>query len=195
MSNIYDNMDAIAQKKLDSSPPTDTDKEILQHRLLKLSKSDHLYLFKEIIQGLKKKIYTVTENCILFDLNDLPHDCFWKIYYHVQLSMQNLERTNVIQETLAKDIKNNAKTPQLTPKCPIIDIKMAQTPYEKLRTDALIGINKRECKNEKVPYFNYNIKNIDDICNVDDKCMNIKINDNAGVLSNILNNNEIRSFV
>lgn len=70
--------------------PTPDDKKKLQQRIKHLTKEQHLYLFNEIIKELD--IYTVTENGIYFDLNDLDCEIFWKLQYQVNLNFDCINR-------------------------------------------------------------------------------------------------------
>jgi hypothetical protein len=82
------------------SVPTEKDKESLQSKLNKqLNEEDHIYIFTEILQTMDKKIYTITENCTLFDLNDLDPVNFWKIHYHTHLMIANHERQKELNKT------------------------------------------------------------------------------------------------
>src|SRR5439155_4922352 len=93
MSNNFDNLEETNIKIVNKVLPTDKEKEILLYKLNKqLNEDEHLYIFTEILQNLEKKIYTITENCTLFDLNDLSADNFWKMFYYAQLFIQNHER-------------------------------------------------------------------------------------------------------
>ena len=89
----------IDEKMKNGVEPTEKEKEQLQYTLNKLlSEEDHLYIFTEILQNLEKKIYTMTENGTLFDINDLDHQTFWKIQYCAQMCLDNHERQAQLNE-------------------------------------------------------------------------------------------------
>ncbi len=82
--------------------PTDRDKDLLLYKLNRqLTEDEHLYIFTELLQNHEKKIYTITENCTLFDLNDLSSKNFWKLYYYAELCIKNHERQKEL--ALAED--------------------------------------------------------------------------------------------
>lgn len=105
---MTDNLDEINEKIKNKSPPTDKDKENLLHKLNKqLNEDEHLYLFTEILQTLEKRIYSITENCTLFDLNDLPHDAFWKIHYYTYLFIHDHERQKELEKAKQDNMANS----------------------------------------------------------------------------------------
>ena len=57
-----------------------------------LSKDDQLYIFFEILNKMNDTIYTQTQYKIMFDLNDLSPDVFWKLHNYVKLTIKNKER-------------------------------------------------------------------------------------------------------
>jgi len=148
MATNFDNLSEINIKIKNKVAPTDKEKEILQYKLNKqLNEEEHLYIFTEILQGLEKKIYTITENCTLFDLNDLSPDNFWKIFYYAQLFIQNHERQKEL-EVAGRD--NVSKSDELNEKMKRDLQKFREDPnnalpedtanlsaYEKLRINAL----------------------------------------------------------
>ena len=70
-------LNEINEKIKNRSPPMDRDKELLQFQLDHcLTEEEHFYIFTEILQVLPRKIYTITENCTLLNLNDLEHRRF-----------------------------------------------------------------------------------------------------------------------
>lgn len=79
-------------------PPTEGEKEQLQQQIGLLKDEDHLFLFTEIIQNMDRKCYTITENCTLFDLNDLDPESFWKMVYHARIFLENNKRCKEIEE-------------------------------------------------------------------------------------------------
>jgi hypothetical protein len=102
MSNIKQKRDLLVEideKMKNQTVPTEKEKEQLQYKLNRqLTEEDHLYIFTEILQNMEHKIYTMTENGTLFDINDLDHGTFWKIQYYVHLFLDNQERRNQINE-------------------------------------------------------------------------------------------------
>jgi hypothetical protein len=85
-----------SQSKLifDRSPkaiPSEKDKHYVFQQIAKLSKEEHIYIFK-LLQELSKKIYTISDTETLFDLNDVSSDLFWKIYDYIVLSIENKSR-------------------------------------------------------------------------------------------------------
>lgn len=125
--------------------PTEQDKEMLLHRLNRqLSEDDHIYLFTEILQNMSKKIYTITENGTLFDLNDLDVENFWKMAYYTQLSISNHDRQKEIEDRVkqkeleAEEFKRQSETNLLkyTSQPEVID-EHNLTEYDQLRIDAL----------------------------------------------------------
>ena len=147
-SNNYGNLDDINEKIQNKLTPNEKDKELLLYRLNKLLNDDeHLYIFTEILQTLEKRIYSITENCTLFDLNDLPNDAFWKIYYYTQLFILDHERQKELgkiqkeQQSKNDEFKEDINTKlqkykndpnQATPE----NIEQLSA-YEKLRLNAL----------------------------------------------------------
>lgn len=132
--------------------PTDKDKELLQQQInQKLSEEDHLYIFTEILQSMDKKIYTITENGTLFDLNDLNPEDFWKICYHTQIFIDNSARQQEINKAMEENNQLNNKFHQqvqrdlqkIKPDMPNINNNI--TAYETLRINAL----------EQCSYSNY----------------------------------------
>lgn len=95
---IFDALKKINEKIVDQTPPSNYDKEVLQYRLNEqLTSDEHLLIFIKILQNMKNKIYTVTENSVLFDLNNLSNDDFWKMYYHTEMFINDRERQNKLQ--------------------------------------------------------------------------------------------------
>lgn len=93
--NIMDNVISDTNNDIDYKiknkiAPNHDDKKKLQQRIKHLTKDQHLYLFNEIIKELD--IYTVTDNGIYFDLNDLDYDIFWKLQYQVNLNFDCINR-------------------------------------------------------------------------------------------------------
>jgi|UniRef100_A0A6C0BMB3 hypothetical protein len=90
------------EEKIKSKPvPTEPEKEQLQYRINhNLTEEDHLYLFTDILQKMSHKVYTMTENGTLFDLNDLDPETFWKVQYFTQLFMENHERQKETQQLI-----------------------------------------------------------------------------------------------
>ena len=148
MSNNYDNLEELSAKITNKVSPTDVEKEILLYKLNKqLSSDEHLYIFTEVLQTLEKKIYTITENCTLFDLNDLPNEQFWRIFCYSQLFIQNHEREKEVENAF---LENSSKSDKLTEKMNRDLQKLKADPnqalpedscnfsaYEKLRIGAL----------------------------------------------------------
>lgn len=133
----------------DKVKPSEKDKETLLLKLNKqLNEEEHLQIFTEILQNLEKRIYSMTENGTLFDLNDLPYDAFWKIAQMTYLCIQNHERQKVIDQAKAEQQLNEQqqnqefkdKLDKLKNKPEQINEPIDQsqlTQYEKLRINAL----------------------------------------------------------
>lgn len=132
----------------DKTKPTEKDKEILLNKLNKqLNEDEHLHIFMEILQNLEKRIYSITENGTLFDLNDLPPEAFWKIAYIVYLSINNHERQKTIDavnqqalqdaKALNVDFTNKLDQYQKDPNNALSSDISHLTEYEKLRVNAL----------------------------------------------------------
>lgn len=77
--------------------PTHDDKKKLQHRVKQLTKSQHLHLFNNLIKNLDIS-YTITDNGTYFDLNDMNPEQFWKLYYHINLSFDCINRNKIMDE-------------------------------------------------------------------------------------------------
>lgn len=145
MSNNYDNLEEINEKIKNKTSSTDKDKELLMYRLNKLlTEEEHLYIFTEILQNLDKRIYSITENCTLFSLNDLPNDAFWKIYYYSQLSIRNHERQKELDTKKQQSEQDEGKFKENMEKQLAKyrnDVSETSSEglsvYEKLRVDAL----------------------------------------------------------
>ena len=144
----YDGLDELNEKIRTKSIPTNKDKEILLYRLNRLlTEDEHLYIFKEILQNLGKKIYSMTENGTLFDLNDLPNDAFWKTYYYSQLFIQDHEKQKELEKTQREYLilsdqfeeKMNAKLKNYINDDNQVGHENIEelSPYEKLRIKAL----------------------------------------------------------
>ena len=136
----------ITEKIKSQTMPTDKDKERLLFQINRqLTEEDHYYIFTEFLQTMEHKIYTVTENGTLFDLNDLSPDTFWKLTYHVQLFIDTHQRE---EQTDKIKLENDLLTEQFTQKN-LQQLKQFQHEhtddhpdtsgdnYEKLRLDAL----------------------------------------------------------
>jgi hypothetical protein len=90
--------------------PSEKDRENLLNKLNRqLTDEEHLYIFTEYLQTLEKRIYSITENCTLFDLNDLPNELFWKIYYATQLFIRDHDRQKEIDKANAEKNVISAK--------------------------------------------------------------------------------------
>jgi hypothetical protein len=133
----------IEDKIRNQVPPTEKDKEILQYRLNKqLTEEDHIYIFTEILQPMEKKIYTITENHTLFDLNDIDPKTFWKIYYSSQMAIDNQNRGKVYKSMQQENDKNMLEftqkvTSELQKQGPIHESIANVSEYERLRIEAL----------------------------------------------------------
>lgn len=148
----------IENKIRNNISPTDKEKELLQNKLNKqLSEDDHMYIFVEILQTLKNKIYTMTENGTLFDLNDLDNENFWKIFYHTQLFIDNHEREKKIaessQEKAVLESKFNKTNEENLKQNITKDVEVETSTYGKLRIEAL-----KQCS-----YSNYSINSTSNV--------------------------------
>lgn len=141
-----DFMAEINSKIKNKTLPTDRDKESLLNKLNKqLNEEDHIYIFTEILQNMEKKIYTITCNCTLFDLNDLDNENFWKIYYYTQLFIDQHERQKEINKAKQEndDISDqftrdvDSKLKQIKEQHPEKVDSKGLSEYEKLRINAL----------------------------------------------------------
>jgi len=87
--------------------PSKADYEIITHRIEKyLTDEDKLNIFMTFIYN-NKKIYTMTEDNVLFDLVDLEYNIFWNIYYHISLLLNNNEHKDIIEKAQSDNIINN----------------------------------------------------------------------------------------
>jgi hypothetical protein len=139
-------MTEITTKIKNKVAPSDKEKEALLYKLNKqLNEDDHIYIFTEILQNMDKKIYTITENCTLFDLNDLDNENFWKICYYTQLFIDQHERQKEINsakkenDDLSEQFvqKVEEKLRQIKEQSPEKIDSTNLSEYEKLRIDAL----------------------------------------------------------
>jgi hypothetical protein len=165
----------INEKVKNNVIPMDKDKDVLSYKLNRqLDEEDHVYIFTEILQKMEKKIYTITENGTLFDLNDLDNATFWNVYYYTQIFIDNHERKKDIAKASKEDEeRKNEQIQQFDNDLKRIKEsagefvdKSNMTEYEKLRTDALsyskrpeVVINSGEKRMEKTVYSdNYQFK-------------------------------------
>jgi len=148
----------INERKKNNVTPSVNDKDQLLYKINKqLDEEDHAYIFTELLQKMKKKIYTITENCTLFDLNDLDNDTFWSMYYYVQIFIDNHDREKVISDVnkdnnILREKHIEQFNCQLGENKENNDVKVDQsnmTEYERLRIDALSTCN----------YSNYSANN------------------------------------
>lgn len=139
-------------EKIKNKPiPTDKDKESLQFKINKfLTEEDHLYIFTEILQTISHKIYTITENGTLFDLNDLDPETFWKMSYYTQMFINNHERQKDIKKVFQENdeliekfnLNISSELAKIKDKMTETDINTENlSSYEQLRIDAL-----KECQ-------------------------------------------------
>lgn len=127
--------------------PTDKEKGMLLSMINKqLTEEDHIYIFTEILQNMKKKIYTITENCTLFDLNDIDCANFWKIWYYAHLficnQVRNAEMSKIKEKNDELSMQFNRDTLEKLKKFREntslnASDTLAMTEYERLRIDAL----------------------------------------------------------
>lgn len=172
--------------------PTANDKEMLKNKLMtQLNENDHLFIFTEILQNMTKKIYTMTDNYTLFDLNDLDIDNFWKMCYNAQLMIDNHKRELVYNNSMLDNTKNigdmthkmneQLKIYKKTEEISRINPQKDLSDYEKLRVDAL-----KECS-----YSTYS----DDSTSTDSASINnwhnnlhVSYNDTSQKVSKLLKN-------
>ena len=175
MSYYYENNDEINEKIKNKSPPTEKDKESLLNKLNKqLNEEEHLHIFTEYLQTLDKRIYSITANCTLFDINDLPNEVFWKIVLCTHFFIRDHEKQKEIDKAneelskqsdlfnekvnndliLAKDNPINAAPESLD----------GLSNYEKLRITALSQCNYST-------YVKVPVKSEYNLCLPDDKRM------------------------
>ncbi len=147
-TNQIKEIEEIVEKIKNKNVPTERDKETLLYKLNRqLTEEEHLHLFSEIVQSLDKKTYSITENCTLFDLNDLSPECFWKMYYYAQLSIHDHEGKKITDRARQEDNEEKAKMAerikaeldkfQADPDQAKPDVLDSLTPYERLRISAL----------------------------------------------------------
>lgn len=102
ISDTNNDIDYKIKHKITPSPD---DKKKLQQRIKHLTKEQHLYLFNEIIKELD--IYTVTDNGIYFDLNDLDCEVFWKLQYQVNLNFDCINRKKYFNQLEQNSTSSN----------------------------------------------------------------------------------------
>jgi hypothetical protein len=169
----FENFEEISDKIKNKSVPTDKDKENLLHKLNKqLNEDEHLYIFTEILQNLEKRIYSITENCTLFDLNDVPNESFWKIYYYAQLFISNHERQKDLDKANAEHLTEGdlfkEKIKQDLEKIIKDQTHQSQedidklSPYEKLRIGALSQCSYSTYSQKNIETSDYNLTLPDD---------------------------------
>lgn len=76
--------------------PTEKEKRDLLNILNTMNKENHMYIFINFLEN--TKVYTITNDATLFDLNDLEKDTFWKIYDYSILYNQDKIKNNKIKE-------------------------------------------------------------------------------------------------
>lgn len=145
--NKYNNFDHILVKIKEETPPCELDKENLLYKINnRLTKKDHMFFFTEILQKMEKKVYSITPDNTLFDLNDLPYSVFWKLVYHTEIFLENHKKQRLIREreqeykqqdqnfndNLAKQLIEHLNDPNQSMPEP-----SSLTNYERLRIDAL----------------------------------------------------------
>lgn len=147
-TNQIKEIEEIVEKIKNKNIPTERDKETLMYKVNRqLTEEEHLHLFSEILQSLDKKAYSITENCTLFDLNDLSPECFWKMFYYAQLSIHDHEGKKISDRARQEDNEEKAKMAekmkaeldkfQEDPDQAKPDVLDSLTPYERLRISAL----------------------------------------------------------
>jgi hypothetical protein len=147
-TNQIKEIEEIVEKIKNKNVPNERDKETLLYKLNRqLTEEEHLHLFSEIIQSLDKKTYSITENCTLFDLNDLSPECFWKMFYYAQLSIHDHEGKKISDRARQEDNEEKVKMAekmkaeldkfQADPDQAKPDVLDSLTPYERLRISAL----------------------------------------------------------
>ncbi len=146
MLDTYNQIDDLVEKIRIKLPPTEKDKELLLYKLNRqLTEDEHLHILTDILQTLEKRIYSMTDNCTLFDLNDLTPEVFWQIFYYAQLSIMkhetqkqtaqanqdDLVQRNEFNEKMRHDLEKYQKDAETT-----INLE-SLTPYERKRLEAL----------------------------------------------------------
>lgn len=78
--------------------PTSNNKKELLTMIKKLDKADQLIMFKRYLKVLE--ISTFTNDGVFFDINDLPHCCFWSIYEFTKANIKKdkTEETNTLPD-------------------------------------------------------------------------------------------------
>lgn len=144
LENLYQNAQKryetdhiISQNLRDEKLPSYNDKKKLYQEIATLDKENHLTIFSNIIHPNTDK-YTITNNSVLFDLDDLSPKTFWKLYLYVQNTIENndrINRDNELYKIVLEDIKRdeNRKTPILDQK----DGSVTSAMYQALVKDAL----------------------------------------------------------
>jgi hypothetical protein len=144
IKEIEDIVDNIKNKHV----PTEREKEVLLYKLNRqLTEDEHLHIFTEILQNLEKRIHSITDNGTLFDLNDLPPEAFWKMFYYAQLSIHDHDSRKISDKArqedneekvkMAEKMKAELEKHQGDPNQCHIDVLASLTPYERLRISAL----------------------------------------------------------
>lgn len=127
-TELYENI------RIGRNPDTST-KRRLYSLIDGLTKEDHLLLFTQYLYPLEKRIYTISNDRAMFDINDLPSDTFWKMYIDCLNLDQNRRRTqyidNIVQPTPVRLVPDRIDST-------VCDDQM--TEYERLRISALYNI-------------------------------------------------------
>jgi len=80
--------------------PTDNQKTEMTDILNLMTKEQHMYIFKNFLEKQEKQIYTITNDAVIFDLNDLENDLnvFWRVYDYCVYYINDISRKETIKD-------------------------------------------------------------------------------------------------
>lgn len=80
--------------------PTDNQKTEMTDILNLMTKEQHMYIFKNFLEKQEKQIYTITNDAVIFDLNDLENDLnvFWRVYDYCVYYINDISRKDTIKD-------------------------------------------------------------------------------------------------
>ncbi len=110
--------------------PTDKQKDELLNIINSMGKGEHMYIYLHYLKNMDDKIYTITNDAIIFDIADLDSNLkvFWEIYDYSILYKQDIIRKNEIRE-LEKNHSENIK---------LLENKINKD-YEELKSNSIIA--------------------------------------------------------
>lgn len=116
---------------------TNEHKNKLKYDIDSLTDENHLKIFEKIfLVSSGKRIYSITENCVLFDLNDLTDDDFktlWKFVYILKSDEEKRKKKNV--EDMSSPLFSSSLSSSSSAPTPAILSENKE--YNRLMEDAL----------------------------------------------------------